>query len=132
MTLTSLRATVKVLERTARSVRKKHLELMEETAATLKQKRPQDMRLRPEIPLKFGKESRNDRETEVANVLLKLVCITEKWQWGWTGLLGQLCDSLVWSPALVLSIKPRRSPHCGSVLCAWLSAREVYPGGSGL
>lgn len=45
-------------------VRNKHLVLMEETAATLEQKRPQNKRLRPETPLKFGKESRNDRETE--------------------------------------------------------------------
>lgn len=113
-------------------VRNKHLMLMEGAAATVKQKRPQNKRLRPEIPLKFGKESRNDRETEVTDILLKLVCIIQKWQWGWTGLLGQLCDSLVWSPALVLSIKPRRSPHYRSVALYLLSAREVYPGGSGL
>lgn len=64
MTLMSQRTTVRILGRTVMSVRNKDLVLMEGTAATLKQKRSQNKRLRPETPLKFGKESRNDRETE--------------------------------------------------------------------
>lgn len=55
---------MKILGRTVMSVRDQDLVLMEETTATLDQKRPQNKRLRPETPLKFGKESRNDRETE--------------------------------------------------------------------
>lgn len=64
MTLMGLRSTVKILRRTVMSVRNQDLVLMEETATTLELKRPQNKRLKPETPLKFGKGSRNDRETE--------------------------------------------------------------------
>lgn len=49
MTQMSLRSPVQILGRTVMSVRNKDMVLMEETAATLKQKRPQSKRLGPEI-----------------------------------------------------------------------------------
>lgn len=78
----NLRSTVKILGRIVMSVRNKDLVLMEETAATLKQKRPQNKRLRPETPLKFGKESRNDRETtyEGHRHIIEAGVRSSKWQ----------------------------------------------------